>query len=98
MLLAVEILKQLNVLPDGKAGIAASVTNVVLFAALTVGGVFGFDITDSSAQNVIEILEQVGNLALMVVTSPLVFRFLREAGVLPHLKNRTIQSGFAKVK
>jgi len=87
-LLLAELLKRLGVLPDGSAGLFATVCNVVAFAGLMVAGVFGFDVTGSSAQSVIEILTAIGQLALMVISSPITFKLLRDANVLKPLPSR----------
>lgn len=84
----VEVFKRLKAIPDGKAGLVATVANVVIFAALTAAGAFGFDVTGADAQSVIKILEQIGNLALMIVSSPLVYDLLRKAQVLNKIPGR----------
>jgi len=89
VLLLAELLKRLGVLPDGSAGLFATVCNVVVFAGLMVAGVFGFDVTAGGAQSVIEILTAIGQLALMVISSPVTFKLLRDANVLRPLPDRT---------
>lgn len=80
--LAVQILKAVEVVPDGRAGAWATTANVVAFAALHVAGAFGFDVTGSAVQDVLAVMEQAGKLALMVVTSPTFYDFLRNAEVV----------------
>jgi hypothetical protein len=81
--LLIQILKTLNLVPDGQAGIWATAANVGVFAVLWIAGAFGFDVTGSAIQDVLAMLEQLGKLILMVVTSPIFFRVLREARILP---------------
>ena len=84
----VEILKRTKVLPDGSAGQVATTLNVVVFAGLYVAGVFGFDVGTDAAQNIVSILHQVGVLALQIVSSPVLFGQLRNAGVMPKVTGR----------
>ena len=88
IMVAIEILKRLNVVPDGQAGRWATIANVIAFAGLVVAGVFGVDYSGDQARAILDLLERVGQAALMIISSPLLFRFLREAGVLPLLKER----------
>jgi hypothetical protein len=80
--LLVQILKAFGLVADGQAGKWATAANVVVFAGLWVAGAFGFDVTDSAVQNVLTILEQLGKLILMVVTSPVFFQVLCSAQVV----------------
>ena len=80
--LAIQILKALNLVPDGRAGTWATTANVVAFAALNLAGAFGFEVTGAAVQDVLAVMEQIGKLALMIVTSPTFYDFLRNAEVV----------------
>lgn len=88
ILVAVEILKRLKVLPDGAAGRWATLANIVAFAGLAVAGVFGVDFGSDNIQNILDLLERVGQAVLTIISSPLLFRFLREGGILGPLAGR----------
>lgn len=88
ILVAVEILKRLKVLPDGAAGRWATLANIVAFAGLAVAGVFGVDFGNDNIQNILNLLERVGQAVITIISSPLLFRLLREGGILGPLAGR----------
>ena len=53
--LLVDILKRAGVVPDGQAGVWATAANLVVFAGLYIGGIFGFDVGGDATQNIIAI-------------------------------------------
>lgn len=79
--LVIEIIKAVGGIPDGQAGQWATMANVVAFAALWVAGAFGFNPTGAAVQDLLGILEQMGKLVLMIVTSPSFHNLLRDAEV-----------------
>lgn len=81
IMLVVEVLKKTGVVPDGKAGILSSILNVAAFLGLLIAGEFGFDVMGPESQDIIAILETVGKLVLMVVSSPVLYRQMKAAEV-----------------
>jgi len=88
ILVVVEILKRLKVLPDGTAGRWATLANIVAFAGLAVAGVFGVDFGSDYIQNILDLLQRVGQAVLTILSSPLLFRLLRKGGILGPLAGR----------
>jgi len=86
--LGVEIAKRLGAIPDGKAGVVGAAANVLVFAGLYVAGVFGFDPMGDTVQKVIAVLESLGKLVLMIITTFGLFGQLRAANVFKPLKGR----------
>lgn len=88
VLAVVEVLKRLKVIPDGSAGRWTFVGNVFLYVLFLVLGLFKIDVTGANVTSVIEILTEIGTLITMVVTSPFLFKLLRDMGVLNPLADR----------
>lgn len=87
-LVLVEILKRLGVVPDGQAGKWATTINVLLFAALAVAGTFGLDLQGDTFQNVAAVLQQLGKLAMAIMSSPMFHSMLRGASIVNPLPSR----------
>jgi len=83
VMVVIEILKRLQVIPDGQGGRWATVANIVIFAGLVVGGIFGVDFTGDTAQSIIDILQRVGQAILLIISSPIFFKILRSTEILP---------------
>ena len=90
IVILVEILKHLGAIPDDQAGVWAAVGNVIAFAALYISGVFGFDVMGDLPQQVLAILEQVGKLVLMFLSTIGSFKAARAAGVIKPLVSRRL--------
>ena len=88
IMILVEILKRLGAIPDGQAGMWATIANVVAFAVLYILGAFGFDVMGDLPQQILEILEQVGKLLLMLLSAIGSFKVLRSANVLKPMQSR----------
>lgn len=84
----IEILKRLKMIPDGQAGRWATIANVVVYAALVVAGIFGIDYSSDKAKMFFDLLHQVGQIVLAIISSPIFFRLLRQMNVLPELPQR----------
>ncbi len=89
VLVAVEILKRVNVIPDGTAGRWSGVFSIVGFGALALLGVFGVDFANNTAiQNALEVLVRICQGILVVLGSPVLYKVLRELRVLSPLPSR----------
>jgi len=84
----IEILKRLKVVPDGQAGRWATIANVVAFAVLVFCGVFGVDYSGDQAKAIFDLLHRIGQAILTIISSPILFKVLREANVLPEMISR----------
>ena len=90
LMILVEILKRLGAVPDGQAGVWVAVGNVIAFAALYISGVFGFDVMEDLPQQVLAIMEQVGKLVLMFLSTIGTFKAARAANVVKPLASRKL--------
>ena len=81
VMMIIEILKKLGAVPDGQAGRWATVANIVIFAGLVVAGIFGVNYAGDDARMLYDLLNRIGQAALLVVSSPLLFEAMRLAQV-----------------
>ena len=84
----IEILKRLKAIPDGQAGRWATIANVVVYAILVIAGIFGIDYSGDKAKAIFDLLHQIGQIVLAIISSPIFFRLLRQMNVLPELPQR----------
>jgi len=84
----IEILKLLKAIPDGQAGRWATIANVVVYAILVIAGIFGIDYSGDKAKAIFDLLHQIGQIVLAIISSPIFFRLLRQMNVLPELPQR----------
>ena len=77
----IELLKRFRVIPDGYAGTAALMLNVVLYLILLSLDAFALDLQGTLAQRVIQVLASITNLLLMILSTFTSFNKMREAEV-----------------
>lgn len=74
----VQALKAFRVIPDGMGGQVALVLNMLVYGVATVAGFFGID---AQGDIVKQALAVIGELIVIVLTSILYFKSMRESGV-----------------
>lgn len=88
VMVIVEILKRLLVIPDGQAGIWATILGVLGYLVILVLGYFRIDLTQGPAQDVVALFIKLGEMALALITALGGFGLLRKANVLPPMASR----------
>ena len=85
--LLVQLLKRFGVIPDGYGGTVASVVNVVIFLALLIAGVFGFDAGGDEAAQLFAVINNIATLIIAILSSVGVFGAMRGANVVGFRKD-----------
>lgn len=87
VMLIVEVIKRLGLLPDGTAGKAAVISNIVAYAALLILGVYEIDLSGNITA-VTGVLHGILTILLQIISALKSYGYLRDAEVIKPLAGR----------